>query len=137
MLYSLSIYLKTLTPCSLQERPPRGWPQQKSLHLSLYIHSLLACSVLPLLSSTLMHILPYSILPPYSWPSSPPRTCNFIHIYFLQELFTSLSLHMYFFSPISLHESSLSLQEFPCHIFLHAFFTHPPILSRHLLLSGN
>ena len=49
--------LQFMTPCSLQNRPPRGWPQQKGLYLSLSKHSLLASSIPPLLSATFFIIL--------------------------------------------------------------------------------
>ena len=64
----LSIYFMTLH--SIQKRPTRGWPRQKSFHLSLSKHSLLPNSIPLPLSATLVHVLLYSILPSYNWPSS-------------------------------------------------------------------
>ena len=125
----LAIYLSTVFDASFPpEMSPRGWPQQKSLHLSL-----LASTIPQPISSTFMHIL----LPSYNWSSSPPRTPNFTHIHFLHKLST-LPLHM------TKPPQNISLHPFH-YVTLHSIFTrslttsfiHPPILSRQMLLSDN
>ncbi len=48
-----------LMPCCLRERPPRGWPRQTDLHLSLSMHSLLAHSKpFPLTPLSFLFFLP-------------------------------------------------------------------------------
>ena len=114
---------------SLQEPPRRGWSRQKSFHLSL----------------TLYQQLLYLILPSYNWPSSPLRTLSSTHIHFLHKFFTLLSLNMTK-PPQSITSQPYHyttrlftpLHEFPCHTFhTHFHCYHPPILSRHMLLSDN
>ena len=116
-------------------------PKQKSLHLSLSKHSLVACSILSPLLATLscMYVFPYLIHPSYNWPSSPPRTLNFTHIHFLCKLFTFLSLktakpsQSISFNPF--HYITLCSSFTRSHTRFHC--SYPPILSPHMLLSDN
>ena len=111
----LSIYSSDALRC-----PPRGWPWQKRLHLSLSEHSIFACSkalprVAPLshiYSFTLsLHLFLYSLNPHFhsftlssQTPHSPSSQC-------VQTTAT------YFYSPIPPPHNSLNLHGFPYHTF--------------------
>ena len=120
----------------VQKRPPRRWPQQKSLHLSLSIHSLLACLNPPFYQH--LFLLLYHVLPSYSWPYSPPRIPNFTYM-----CFTLLSLHMTKpLQSISFHPFHYTILHSICTrsyatSFLYAFIALPPILSYYMLFSDN
>ena len=127
---------------SLQKCPTRRWPWQKSLHLSLSKHSLLA-SLVPLpLSATLSCMYSFTLSLQLAFLSSydsqfHPHTLSSqtLHYSFFQyDQITS----KYFFSPIPLHHTSLHLHMVPCHTFQTSFHcSHIPILSCHMLLSDN
>ena len=104
---------------SLQECPPKGWSWQKSLHLSLAIHSLFTCCSPPLPLATLSYVLFYPIHPSSKWPSSPITTLNFSYIHLFSH-HTSSSQHgqttsIYSSSPIPPPNTSLHPHGFLYH----------------------
>ena len=122
-------------PHFLQEHPPRGWPRQKSLHLSLSTHSFLACSnpfalptPLSLMYSSILSFHPLSGLPLLLGPSL--LLTNFFLVFHsscsqcdqcipLPPLHTSFHLHKF--------QHCISHTCFHC--------SHSPILSVHMPLS--
>ena len=123
---------------SLRKRPPRWWPRQKSLLLSLSTHSILANSISPPLSG----ILPcmYSFILSFHFTTGFPLL-NFTHIAYT--FFTNSSLNMtkppQSISFHSFHFTTLnSNYTVPCHTFRTRFHcSHPLILLCHMLPPDN
>ncbi len=122
-----SIYLsKVLMPCSLWERPPRRWPQQKSLHLSLSKHSLLAFSsphplVAPL---SLMYSLTLSFHLPSGLPLLPGPSISLTYTFFTHSSLFILSIwpnHLDVFPFYPFHHSTVHFTSSHTASFIHTF----------------
>ena len=132
--------LQSLMPRSLWEHPTRKWPQQKSLHFSLFTHSLLACSNSPLYQ--------YSFTLPFHLTADLPlllgSSISFIHFFSSDTLYSSFSQDdqttskYFFFTHSTTPHFNLYLYEFPLHIFHIRFhYSYFPILSCCTLLADN
>ena len=117
---------------SLRECPRRVWPQQKSLHLSLSTHSLLACwspsSISAPLSCMYFFTLSFHLTTGLSLRLGLYFTCTLssqpFHSSFSQDDQTTSK---YFISAIPLHRISPQLHRFTCHIFhTHFHCSHLP-----------
>lgn len=108
--YYLSIYtyIQYFVPSWNFPQGPKGWPWQKSLHLSLSKYSFFVCSCpLPLVAPPLTHIILYPIV--ISLPSGIP---------FL--LGTTVSLTCTFFYELSLFILSICSNHTSVFLFAHS-----------------
>ena len=141
--WDVSIYLLLSDTSFSPETYSKGECSQKSLHISLSIHSLLTCSILPTLSATLlcMHVLIYTIITFYNQSSPLPGILNFTYTISSETLHSPFSqdgktTSKYFFSYIALHHTPFHLHKFPCHIFhTHFHCSHPPLVILHASLN--
>lgn len=96
--YYLSIYtyIQYFVPSWNFPQGPKGWPWQKSLHLSLSKYSFFVCSCpLPLVAPPLTHIILYPIVTSPKWHSFPIRNNSFTHMHFFLWTLTLHSLNMF------------------------------------------
>ncbi len=137
------LYIWRLTPSRSVPLAPRGWPWQKSLHLSLFEHYVLACWNLMLLVAPLSHMYFFTLS--FHLPSSflllfgPIISLTYIS-------FTNFSLFIF-----SIHSDQLKVFLYihsttshfipfawvPIIFHTHFHFFHHLILSLHMPLSSN